>query len=361
MKRSLSIVQALTVALVLATGACATTNGSEGGGNNVASGQLRLESGLTPVDPAKVKKSLVVGVDNPHYIFSEDVVVAEEKGYFDEVGIEDVTIKVLDEPIPGLIGGSLDLVAADTDAIFSAAQQSRSNLRYLGVNFGKEFIGLGVMAGIDTTDDLVGTKIGAGQANSRTDFNLRQLLTENGVDLDDLKVVNSGGTANDRLAAVLAGTMDGASLQIRHRKFLEDVGGKFLLEKTQAVPQSGWAADQLLVDSPETVAAFLAAVLKARAYIVNPSHQDEVIELMEAADYEIPAEYVAAYADENAPDYHTVDAGFEVGDMDTFVADSIKFETAPVGTKWRELTDLLPLWQAQKELGIPLRPAPSDL
>jgi len=115
------------------------------------------------------------------------------------------------------------------------------------------------------------------------------------------------------------------------------------------------------VDSPETVAAFLAAVLKARAYIVDPSHQDEVLGLMKAADYEIPAEYAAAYADENAPDYHTVDAGFEVADMDTFVADSIKFETAPVGTEWRELTDLLPLWRAQKELGIPLRPAPSAL
>ncbi|MFI8890403.1 ABC transporter substrate-binding protein [Streptomyces paradoxus] len=361
MQKTSSAAYALIAALVLVTSACATPAGSGDKADNVASGQLPSEADLTPVNTAKVRKSLVVGVDNPHYVFSEDIVVAKQKGYFKQAGIENVSIKVLDEPIPGLIGGSLDLAAADTDAIFSAAGKSRSDLRYLGVNFGEEFIGLGVRAGIDTTGDLKGRTISAGQANSRTDFNLRQLLTENKVDLDDVKVVNTGGTANNRLSAVLAGTVDGASLQLRHRRYLEDVGGKFLLERTRAVPQSGWATDRLLKESPETVAAFLTAVLKARAYIVDPGHKDEVIGLMKAAHYEIPAEYAAAYAKENAPGYHTADAGFEVADMDKFVADSIKFKTAPAGTAWRELTDLVPLWRAQKELGIPLRPVPADL
>jgi ABC-type nitrate/sulfonate/bicarbonate transport system substrate-binding protein len=364
MKRRLSAVRLSTVlsiaALALAAAACTSTPSPQGGSSNVAS-HVPSPAELAPIDASKVKKSLVVGVDNPHYIFSEDIVVARDKGYFKEFGIDHVEIKVLDEPIPGLIGGSLDLVAADTEQFLSAAKQSAPNLRYLAVNFGQEFIGLAVRPGINTVADLNGKTIGAGIANSRTDSNIRELLTANGVDLNSVKLVNMGGTANDRLKGLLAGTFDAATLQARQRKFIEDAGGKFLLETTRAAPQNGWAADKLLSESSETVAAFLAAVLKARAYIENLDHKDEVLQMMSAAGYEIPTEYAAAYAFENSRDYHTADGGFAVAEMDKFVADSIKFETMPAGTNWRNYTDLTPLWRAQKQLDLPLRPALSDL
>jgi ABC-type nitrate/sulfonate/bicarbonate transport system substrate-binding protein len=363
MKRRLSAVRLSTVttvaALVLASAACTSAPSPQGGGRNVAS-NVPSAAELAAIDASKVKKSLVVGVDNPHYIFSEDIVVARDKGYFKEVGIDSVEIKILDEPIPGLIGGSLDLVAADTEQILSAAKQSAPNLRYLAVNFGQEFIGLAVRPGINTVADLGGKTIGAGIANSRTDSNIRELLTANGVDLDSVKLANTGGTANDRLKGLLAGTFDAATLQARQRKFIEDAGGKFLLETTRPAPQNGWAADKLLSESPETAAAFLAAVLKARAYIENIDHKDEVLKMMTDAGYDIPAEYASAYSFENSPEYHTADGGFEEADMDKFVADSIKFETMPAGTDWRDYTDLTPLWRAQKQLGLPLHPAPSD-
>lgn len=320
------------------------------------------EKDLAAINTVKVKSKLTVGVDNPHYIFSEDLVVANAKGYFKDVGIDEVDIKVLDEVVPPLIGGSLDLVQTDTDLIMAAAQKTNSGLRYLGVTFGGEFIGLAVRKGINSAGDLEGKQIAAGRANSRTDSNIRRLLTEHGVNVDkDVKLMNTGGTANDRLTALLSGTVDAATLQMRHRGFVEAQGGKFLWEETHQVPGVGWAAGKLLSESPDTVAAFMEAVLKARAFINDVNNKDEVLRLMRAAKYDIPAEYAAVYADENANDYHVLDAGFEVGNMDKFVADSVKFETAPQGTKWREIADLVPLWRAQKALGIPLRPALADV
>ena len=70
-----------------------------------------------------------------------------------------------------------------------------------------------------------------------------------------------------------------------------------------------------------------------------------------------PPEFADAYAAENAPTYHVADGGFAPADMDTFIKDQIGFKSVPAGTDWREYTYLLPLWRAQKILGLPLRPA----
>jgi hypothetical protein len=43
--------------------------------------------------------------------------------------------------------------------------------------------------------------------------------------------------------------------------------------------------------------------------------------------------------------------------MDKFIADQIGFKNVPPGTDWRQYTYLVPLWRAQKALGLPLDPA----
>jgi len=218
----------------------------------------------------------------------------------------------------------------------AAAKQSQSDVRFLGVTFGGEFVGLGVRKGIESASDLDGTTISGGEFNSRNDANLRELLRSNGIEPEkDVKIVSTGGGSNERLAAILSGTIDAGNIQLRHRQLIENESGRILFETLRQVPQSGWAAAGILKESPETAAAFLTAVLKGRAYVDDPANKDEVVDLMKAKDFDMPAEYVAAYDQENAPDYHTLDGGFQVADMDQFVEDSIRFKTAPEGTEWR--------------------------
>ena len=315
------------------------------------------------IDTTKVKKSLTVGVDNPYYLFHEDVFMAKELGYFTEVGIDDVKIVETEDPLPGLIGGSLDMALYDSDTAIAAAAKSRSGIKFLSVYLGGEANILGVGKGINTAADLKGKTVTGGQFGSRNDFLIRKLLTDNGVNPDkDVKLVSTGGQSNERLQSVISGTVDGASLQLRHRKILEKAGGKFLFEETAQVPQNGWSASkQLQAQSPETITAFLAATLKARAYIDDIANKDKVLAKAESLDFELPDEYKDAYADENNPKYHTGDGGFEVADFDSFIQTQESLDAVPKGTDWRKYTDLTYLWRAQKHLGLPLRPAPDSI
>jgi ABC-type nitrate/sulfonate/bicarbonate transport system substrate-binding protein len=313
---------------------------------------------VSTIDTAKVKKTLTVGVDNAHYLFHHDILLAQDKGFFKEAGIDSVKIVTVEDPLPGLIGGSLDLALYDTDTTMAAGAKSKTQLRVLSVYLGGEANVLGVRKGINTAEDLKGKTITGGQFGSRNDFLVRKLVKDAGLNPEtDLKIVSTGGQSNARLQSVIAGTVDGASVQIRHKSLLEAQGGKFLFSETSQVPQNSWSAGRLLAESPETVAAFLQATLKARQLIVDPKNKNEVLDLMQRNGFDTPPEFRDAYEAENAPDYHTKDGGFEIADMDKFIKDQISFNVVPPGTEWRQWVDLMPLWRAQKALGLPLRPA----
>jgi ABC-type nitrate/sulfonate/bicarbonate transport system substrate-binding protein len=363
--KNLPVLVAVTALLCLPLAACggADNDGGTAGTDSLSKDLPKSENDINAkIDTGKVKKSLVVGVDNDYYLFHEDIAVAQAKGYFKEVGIEKVDVKTLDDPLPALIGGSLDLACFDTDTSIAAAKKSNSGVRFLSVYLGGEANILGVGKGINSAADLKGKTITGGQFGSRNDAILRELLTKNGVTPDkDVKIVSTGGQSNSRLEAILAGTVSGATLQLRHETKLNANGGKFLFQETRQVPQNGWAANKLLAESPETAAAFLQATLKARAFITDQANKDATLDIMRAGKFEITPDYEAAYAAENSPTYHTADGGFEVADMDKFIADQIGFKSVPEGTDWKAYTWLLPLWRAQKALGLPLRPALGNL
>jgi ABC-type nitrate/sulfonate/bicarbonate transport system substrate-binding protein len=350
-------------AMLAALASCGSDDGGGGGGAGAAPTMPASEADISgDIDTSKVKKDLVVGVDNPYYLFHEDILVAEEQGFFDEVGIDNVEIKTIEDPLPALIGGSLDLALYDTDTAIAAGAKGAGDLTFLSTYLGGEANILGVREGIETAEDLKGKTITGGQFGSRNDFLIRKLLTDNGLDPEkDVELVSTGGQSNERLQAIISGTVDGASLQLRHRTLLEAEGGKFLFEEVGQVPQNGWSVGELLDESPETVAAFMTATLKARQFITDVANKDEVLQLAEDKGFEMPQDYKDAYADENAPDYHTADGGFEVADMDDFVNTQIELKVIPEGTDWTDYANLVPLWRAQKSLGLPLRPAIADV
>jgi hypothetical protein len=91
------------------------------------------------------------------------------------------------------------------------------------------------------------------------------------------------------------------------------------------------------------------------------NNKEAVLDLMASKDFELPQPYRDAYADEQNATYHTGDGGFDVKDMDQFVDEQTKLQVIPEGTNWHDYVDLVPLWRAQKALGLPLRPSPSDM
>jgi ABC-type nitrate/sulfonate/bicarbonate transport system substrate-binding protein len=131
MRRSKRLLALLSASLAFAT--VLTSCGGDGGGDDAAGGggetasiPKNADEVDATIDTSKVKKSIIVAVDNPYYLFHVDVLVAQDKGYFKEVGIDNVEIVTVEDPLPALIGGSVDFALYDTDTTIAAANKSKA-------------------------------------------------------------------------------------------------------------------------------------------------------------------------------------------------------------------------------------------
>jgi ABC-type nitrate/sulfonate/bicarbonate transport system substrate-binding protein len=356
---------------VATLGACAIAIGAAACGGDDQSAGTQSQAAPTSaaevngtIDPAKVKtKTMRVAVDNPHYLFQVDALVAQDKGYLKQFGFDGYKGTVTDNPIQAMIGGSVDMVLFDTDTLMAAARKTGEDIRVLGTYIVQEANILGVRKGINSAADLkkAHAKIAVSGRGTRSFVQMQQMLKENGVDPDrDVRLLDTGGQSNERLQQILNGTVDAGSVQLRHETLLKAGGGKFLFKKVYDAPQLSWATTgKLLKKDPEGVAAFLAATLKARQDIVDPANKDEVLSLMQKdGDFELPQSFKDAYTVENAADYRGRDGGFKPADMDRLVAEQKDIGVIPKDVDWRKYVDLTSLWRAQKNLKLPLNPAP---
>ncbi len=104
---------------------------------------------------------------------------ASRKSAFDNVKI--VTVE---DPLPALIGGSVDSPSTTPTPPLPRRTGRTPELKYLSTYLGGEANILGVRKGINTAEDLKGKTITGGQFGSRNDFPIRKLLTDNGTTPD---------------------------------------------------------------------------------------------------------------------------------------------------------------------------------
>ena len=357
-------------ACALALGVAACGGDDDGGGSSSAPQQSAPANEADvngSIDPAKVKtKTMRVAVDNPHYLFQVDALVAQDKGYLKKYGIDSYKGTVTDNPIQAMIGGSVDMVLFDTDTLMAAARKTGEDIRVVGMYINQEANILGVRKGINSPDDLkkIKAKIAVSGRGTRSFVQMEQMLKENGINPDtDVRLLDTGGQSNERLQQTLNGTVDGGSVQLRHETLLKQGGGKFLYKKVFDAPQLAWATTgDFIKKDPEGVAAFLAATLKARQDIVDMKNKDYVLDLMEkTGDFELPQSFKDAYSVENAPDYRGTTGGFEIASMDKLVQEQKDIGVIPKDVDWKKYVDFGPLWRAQKNLKIELDPAPNEI
>ncbi len=358
---TLAMVCALAVGLV----ACGGDDDEAGGGSTTQAAAPTSEADVNgTIDAAKVKtKTMRVAVDNPHYLFQEDALWAQEKGYLKEYGIDSYKGSVTDNPIQAMIGGSVDMVLFDTDTLIAAADKTGEDIKIVGMYINQEANILGVRKGINSADDLkkANAKIAVSGRGTRSYVQMEQMLKENNIDPDsDVRLLDTGGQSNERLNQILTGTVDGGSIQLRHETILKEGGGKFLFKKVFDAPQLAWGTtEEFIKKDPEGVAAFLAATLKARQDIVDIKNKDAVLSFMEeTGDFELPQSFKDAYSVENAPDYRGTDGGFPTASMDKLVDEQKKIGVIPEDVDWKEYVNFGPLWRAQKNLKLDLNPAP---
>jgi ABC-type nitrate/sulfonate/bicarbonate transport system substrate-binding protein len=303
-------------------------------------------------------KKLTLGEFNPNYINQWHYRVALSLGYMQEVGIEEIETIISDEYMPGLIGGSLDITHGDTSSFLSAGEKSQQPIKMVSLFRDKEWWIMGVREGINSAEDLKGAKITGGQLDGRNTWVQRQLVIEMGLDPDnDVEWVPTSGGSDNRLQAIIAGTVDAGSVFPRHKAGLEAAGGKFLVEKLTLNPQEAFATMGTWEEkNADALNAYTLAEIRARQWLFDPANKDQAYKIMRDLGFEIPPEFEAQYQVEL--DQMSPDGGFESAEvMDKFVESLGETGDVPKGLDWRPFIDLTYVWAAQEKLGLPKRPA----
>jgi ABC-type nitrate/sulfonate/bicarbonate transport system substrate-binding protein len=330
-------------------------------GTFIAAGTLGTVAGVQRVSAANVMsnlKSLTMGEFNPNYATQWSYRLAQALGYLQEVGIDEFEVILSDEYMPGLIGGSLDMTHGDTSVFLGSGKASGLPVTMISLYRDREWWIMGVRSGIETAEDLKGKKITGGQLQGRNTYVQKEILKKLGLDPDnDVEFVPMSGGSDGRLQALIAGTVDAASLFPRHRFGLEGEGGKFLFAELTDAPQEGFAAmGNWLEQNEDTAYAYCYADIKARQWLFDPANKDEAYKIMVDLGYEIPPEFVELYQVEL--DQISRDGGFESAEaMDQFVKELQGTGDLPEGIDWRKYVDMKYVWAAQEALGLAKRPA----
>jgi len=329
-------------------------------GTFIAAATLNRAGAQTP-DMANIManlETLRMGDFNPNYATQWSYRLASALGFFKEVGIEELDVTLSEEYMPGLIGGSLDVTHGDTSVFFGAGEASGLAVKMTSLYRDKEWWIMGAREGIESVADLKGKKITGGGLEGRNTWIMRQILAENGLDPDnDVEFVPMSGASDARLQAVLAGTVDAASLFPRHQAGLEAAGGKFISQNLHSVPQEGFASmGDWLAENEDTAYAWAKADVKARIWMFDPANKEESYKTMRELGFDIPPEFEAQYQLEL--DQISPDGGFESAEvMDNFVASLIETGDLPEGIDWRKYVEMKYVWAAQEANGLPKRPA----
>ncbi|MYZ47484.1 ABC transporter substrate-binding protein [Propylenella binzhouense] len=303
-------------------------------------------------------KKVVYGDFNPNYVNKWPVVIAMTLGYMKESGIDDVEIILSDQYIPGMVGGSLDITHGDTSVFLGSAQASGLPIKIISMFRDKEYWIMGVRKGIEKPEDLKGAKISGGALDGRNTWVQKQILKKMGLDPEkDVTFVPTSGASDNRMAALINGTLDAASVFPRHKKGIEESGGKFLFEELTSAPQEAFGAMGPWVEKNEdTVYAWTLADLKARQWLFDPKNKDQAYKIMRDYGYDIPPAFEEQYKVEL--DQLSPDGGFESAEvMDTFLAQLAETGGVPKDVDWRKVVDMKYVWAAQEALGLPKRPA----
>jgi ABC-type nitrate/sulfonate/bicarbonate transport system substrate-binding protein len=303
-------------------------------------------------------KKLTMGDFNPNYATQWSYRLAQALGYFKEVGIEEFNVTVSDQYMPGLIGGSLDITHGDTDAFLSSGAQSGLPIKMISLYRDKEWWIMGVRKGIEKPEDLKGKKITGGSLDGRNTWVMRQVLTKMGLNPDkDVEFVPMSGASDRRLQALLAGTVDAASLFPRHEAGLKAAGGKLLYQNLTLAPQEGFGAlGTWLTKNEGTAYAWARADVRARKWLFDPANKDQSYKIMRDLGFSIPPAFEERYKLEL--DQISPDGGFESAKvMDEFVASLAVTGAVPKGLDWRKYVDMKYVWAAQEANGFKKRPA----
>jgi NitT/TauT family transport system substrate-binding protein len=211
--------------------------------------------------------------------------VAQRKGLLREQGVEvEWSTLGTNEAIPALLGGSLDILNASTDAAVTALSKG-ATLKLVGdynITTPYELVGRPEVA---TITALRGQKVGASSLRAGSGTIARYMMKAHGMGDEDYELTQVGGNPQ-RYAALQSGGVAAAIITdpVNFRARLD--GYRILAAFADLVPEysldSWWVRADWLNDprNGEALVGFLAALGRAQQWARAPENRAALIDLL---------------------------------------------------------------------------------
>lgn len=217
------------------------------------------------------------GADSPS---SWPVYIAREKGFFAKEGI-DVSFTRSYKQMPGLLGGSFDVIDAAADSpILTAAKGADTIVVYDISHRPSQFMVLG--PGMSSVNDVEGRVVGVWKIPSTDQLLLQKYLARKGIELNKVRFRKVGGS-RDRFAALQSGQIGATVLSTTYAVRAQKAGMKLVASPadwdvfpwTLIVLKKQWAHAH-----PDVVAGYLRGIYRGTEWLYDSSNLDEGVRIL---------------------------------------------------------------------------------
>jgi putative hydroxymethylpyrimidine transport system substrate-binding protein len=269
------------------------------------------------------------------------VIIAQERGYFADVGLEVETIAPADptDPPKMVAAGRADLAISYQPQLHLNLHQDMPLVR-VGTLVSTPLTCLVVLADgpVQSLADLKGRKVGFAVAGVQEAM-LEAMLRHNGLSPDDVEQINIGWSISP---ALMSGQVDGVIGAFRNFELnqldIEGMAGRCFYPENEGIP----AYDELIyVANPETmdkerIARFLKATERATQFILN--NPQESWEIFAATSAELRNELNERAWGDTYPRFATRPAAMDYGRYSEFEDFLLEMEMVPSKTPVSQLT-----------------------
>lgn len=262
---ALSLSAGLVVLVTAACSSASSTSAKSAGSGAAGSPRAASITNVTVAIPA-------LGID-----YNWDVLVAKEKGFFQQEGINASLLNFPGPPetIAALASGSAQFAAGVASDASIIAHDKGTNIAIIA---GEDdaLDELMVKPSITSWSQVKGLSFGSAAPSSGSTLLLQRALQAHGLTLSQVQLRPFGSTA-DRAAALIAGQVDGASLAQPFDFQAKTKGFRSLATINQILPNYPFTVHDVntsyAATHPTVVVNYLKAVIKAQAWLADPANR----------------------------------------------------------------------------------------
>ncbi|MGN7358637.1 aliphatic sulfonate ABC transporter substrate-binding protein [Paenibacillus sp. SAF-054] len=279
-----SLLLSVLMCLTLMVSACGAGSGSKTTAEEPAAPTTKQEEpketqAEAPKSPVKINVGYIPDLNG-----AAPIVVAEEKGFFKDAGLNVNAVKFLSGPpeFQAMASGDLDIAYIGPGATFLAAQGQGKIIALASLGFG-DMVYATKKSGIQEWKDLKGKTVGVPKGTSG-EMILNLGLEKGGLKPSDVNIVNIDVAG--AVSAFVANKVDAVAIWSPYTKEIEKQLGKDNIVKLgdnrtfypdYVFPASWVVNPKFLEEKPEVVQQFLEAWVKANDYKIK--NVDETITL----------------------------------------------------------------------------------